>query len=295
MYEQISSNIWRSRALIFAFLLFFVAIGYVFARVERNILILPLAIIVAVGMTVGSYYYSDKIVLASMRARPADKAEFPHYVNSVEAMAIAAGLPMPTPYVMDDPAPNAFATGRDPDHAVICATTGLIGMMNRQELEGVIAHEISHVKNYDIRFMMLVAVLVGAIALMADWFWWSGRFGGFGSRDDEDNGQLGMIFYIIGIALAILAPISAMLIQAAISRRREYLADASGAMLTRFPEGLASALQKIEADEEPLASANKATAHLFISNPLREHGGGMNSLFDTHPPIEDRIEKLKEM
>jgi heat shock protein HtpX len=296
MYEQISGNIWRSRLLIVLFLAFFAGIGYVFGRVEHNNpFIMPLAIVVAAVMTVGSFYYSDKIVLASMRARPAEKEEFPHFVNSVEALALAAGLPVPKPYVIDDPAPNAFATGRDPEHAVICATTGLISMMDRQELEGVIAHEMSHVKNYDIRFMMLVAVLVGAIALMADWFWWSGRLGGFRGRDNDDNSQLGMIWFVIGIALAILAPISALLIQAAISRRREYLADASGAMLTRFPEGLANALQKIEGDEEPLASANKATAHLFISNPLREHGGSMNSLFDTHPPLEDRIERLRKM
>jgi len=296
MYEQISGNIWRSRFLIFFFLLFFAGIGYVFARALDNILLLPLAIVVAMFMTVGSYYYSDKIVLASVHARPADKSEFPHFVNSVEALALAGGMPVPTAYVIDDPAPNAFATGRDPDHAVICATTGLLGMMDRTELEGVIAHEMSHVKNYDIRFMMLVAVLVGAIALMADWFWWSGRLGGFGSRDDREGGsQLQTIWFIIGLALAILAPISALLIQAAISRRREYLADASGAMLTRFPEGLANALEKIEKDEEPLESANKATAHLFISNPLREHGGAMNNLFDTHPPLEDRIERLRAM
>lgn len=295
MYEQISGNIWRSRLLIFLFLAFFAGIGYVFARAQHNILILPLAIVVAIIMTVSSFYYSDKIVLASMHARPAEKSEFPHYVNSVEALALAAGLPVPRPYVIDDPAPNAFATGRDPDHAVICATTGLIGMMDRTELEGVIAHEMSHVKNYDIRFMMLVAVLVGAIALMADWFWWSGRLGGFRSRDDGEGSQGQGIWLVIGLALAILAPISALLIQAAISRRREYLADASGAMLTRFPEGLANALQKIESDEEPMQSANKATAHLFISNPLREHGGSLNGLFDTHPPLEDRIERLRGM
>jgi len=295
MYEQISGNIWRSRLLIFVFILFFAGIGYIFAAAEHNPFIIPIAVGFALISTITSYYYSDQIVLASMRARPADKTEFPHFVNAVEGLALAAGLPAPKPYVMDDPAPNAFATGRDPDHAVICATTGLLQMMNRTELEGVIAHEMSHIKNYDVRFMTLVAVLVGGIALMADWFWWSGRFGGFGRRDDDEDNQAQIIFFVIGIVLAILAPIAAALVQAAISRRREYLADASGAMLTRYPEGLASALEKIEKDEEPLANANKATAHLFISNPLREHGGTLNSLFDTHPPLEDRIEKLREM
>ena len=296
MYEQISGNIWRSRFLIFFFLLFFVGIGYVFARALDNILILPLAIVVAMFMTVGSFYYSDKIVLATVHARPADKSEFPHFVNSVEALALAGGMPVPAAYVIDDSAPNAFATGRDPDHAVICATTGLIEMMDRTELEGVIAHEMSHIKNYDIRFMMLVAVMVGAIALMADWFWWSGRLGSLRSRDDRGGGsQLQMVWFMIGLVLAILAPISAMVIQAAISRRREYLADASGAMLTRFPEGLANALEKIDREQEPLESANKATAHLFISNPLREHRGVMNNLFGTHPPLEDRIARLRQM
>lgn len=293
MYEQISGNIWRSRLLILLFIAFFAAIGYVFARVQDNILMLPLAIVVAAVMTVGSFYYSDRIVLASVRARPAEKSEFPHYVNVVEEMAIAGGLPLPRAYVMDDPSPNAFATGRDPEHAVVCVTTGLLSIMNRNELQGVIAHEMSHIKNFDIRFMMLVAVLVGAIALMADWFWWSGRLG-HRSRDDENSQGQG-IWLIVGLVLAILAPLSAMLIQAAISRRREYLADASGAMMSRFPDGLADALEKLRKNDIPLQSANKATAHLFISNPLGGRRASLSTLFATHPPIEDRIERLRAM
>jgi heat shock protein HtpX len=296
MYEQISGNIWRSRLLLFLFLVILVGIGYVFSRAYNDPIIMPLAIVVATAMTVGGFYYSDKVVLMTTGARPATREEFPHYVNSVEGLAIAAGLPCPRIYVMDDPAPNAFATGRDPEHAIICATTGLLAMMDRVELEGVIGHEMSHIKNYDIRFMMLVAVMAGSITLMADFFWRMRWFGGGRSRDDNDSGgQVQAIFMVIGLVLAILAPISAVLVQAWISRNREYLADASGAMLTRYPDGLASALEKIEADPNPLRSANKATAHLFISNPLRDHGGGLNTLFDTHPPIEERVRRLKEM
>ncbi len=242
----------------------------------------------AVGTT------SDKIVLAVSNARPATPEEFPHFVNTVEGLALAAGLPVPRAYVIDDPAPNAFATGRDPEHGVICATTGLLNMMDRVEMEGVVGHEMSHIKNFDTRFMTLVAVMVGMVALLADWFWWSGRFGGFGRRSDDEDSSTA-IFMVIGLVLAILAPIAAVLIQAAISRRREYLADANGALLTRYPDGLASALAKIEADPNPMANANKATAHLFIANPLKDHGGALNGLFDTHPPIEDRIERLKKM
>ena len=296
MYEQISSNIWRSRLLILFFILLVGAVGYGFYLYYGSPIAIAAALAFAIFSTVGSFYYSDQIVLASTGARPADKEEFPHYVNSVEGLAIAAGLPCPRIYVIDDPAPNAFATGRDPEHAVICATTGLIGMMNRVELEGVIAHEMSHIKNYDIRFMMLVTVLVGMIALLADWFWWSGRLGGFSRESrDRDDSQGQTIFFVIGIVLAILAPIAAVMVQAMISRRREYFADASGAMLTRYPDGLASALEKIASDPHAMAGANKATAHLFIANPLKDHGGSMNSLFDTHPPLEDRIEKLREM
>lgn len=293
MYEQISSNIWRSRLLLVFFFAILIGIGYVFSMAYNDPLIVPLAIIIATVMTVGGFYHSDKIVLAATGARLASKDEFPHYVNSVEGLAIAAGMPCPRAYVMDDPAPNAFATGRDPDHAVICVTTGLLGMMNRVELEGVIAHEMSHIKNYDIRFMMLVAVLAGSIALMADFFWRARWFHG-GRRRGEGN-QAQTVFMLIGILLAILAPISAALVQAWISRNREYLADASGALLTRYPDGLASALEKIAADPNRLRSANKATAHLFIANPLRDYGGQVNNLFNTHPPVPERVRRLRSM
>lgn len=294
MYEQISSNIWRSRVLVGFFFVILALMGASFYFYYEDPIIPPLAIIIAALMSLGGYYSSDKIVLAVTRARPAEKDEFPHYVNSVEGLSIAAGIPPPRPYVIDDPAPNAFATGRDPEHAVICCTTGLLGMMNRVELEGVISHEMSHIKNYDIRFMALVTVLVGTIALLADWFWRARYFRSFRGRG-RFGGQVQILSLGIGMLLAILAPISAALVQAAVSRRREYLADASGALLTRYPDGLASALEKIAADPNKLQIANKATAHLFIANPLKDHGGALNSLFDTHPPIAERIRRLREM
>lgn len=296
MYEQISSNIWRSRALVFFFILFVIGIGYVFYMAYHDPIIMPIAIIFALGSAIASYYNSDKIVLAVMHARPAEKDEFPHFINSVEGLAIAAGIPAPRPYVIDDPAPNALATGRDPQHAVICVTTGLLSIMDRAELEGVIAHEMAHIKNYDIRFMTLIAVLVGSIAMLAQWFRWNMWYGGGRRRDsDREGGQGQAIWAILALVLAILAPISAALVQAAVSRRREYLADASGAMLTRFPDGLASALEKIAANPNKLQSANKATAHLFISNPLGDCAEVASNLFSTHPPIQDRIQKLREM
>ncbi|MHB1190216.1 MAG: M48 family metallopeptidase [Armatimonadota bacterium] len=289
MYEEIRSNNLRSVGLIFFFILLVSGLGYVFSLYGYPEL-LPLAVVFAIVTSIGSYYYSDRIVLAMSKARPATREEFPHLVNSVEGLAIAAGLPAPRVYVIDDSAPNAFATGRDPEHAALAVTTGLIEKMNRVELEGVIAHEMSHIKDYDIRLMALVAVLAGTVVLLSDWLlrsmWWGG-----GRRRRDGNG----IVLLIALASAILAPLIATLIRLAVSRRREYLADAQGALLTRYPDGLASALEKIAADKEPLEVANKATAHMYIYNPLREHGGWVNSLFSTHPPIEERVRRLRTM
>ena len=292
MYEQISSNIWKSYGLIVFFVALIIGLGYLFAETTGYPEILPLAAVFAIFSSIGSYYYSDKIVLAMSRARPATKEEYPHLVNSVEGLAIAAGLPMPRVYVIDDSAPNAFATGRNPQNAAIAVTTGLMDKMNRVELEGVIGHEMSHIKDYDIRLMTLVAILAGTVVLISDWLlrsmWYGGR-----RRDREGGGN--PIVLIVALVAAIIAPLAATLIQLAVSRRREYLADAEGALLTRFPDGLASALEKISADTEPLEVANKATAHMYIVNPLKNVGGTLNVLFSTHPPIEDRIRRLKEM
>lgn len=248
----------------------------------------------AVISNIGSYFYGDKIVLAMSQARPATREEFFDFYTVTENLCIAAGLPLPKLYVIDDTALNAFATGRDPKHAVICATTGIIERLDRRELEGVIAHELSHVKNYDIRLMVGVSILAGTIAFLADMFlrslWWGGN------RDREDN-KLGGVFLVVGLVLAIITPIIATIIKLAISRKREYLADASGADLTRNPEGLARALAKIGGDREVLEAATNATAHLYIANPFKgkDFGAWFSGLFNTHPPIEDRIKRLRSM
>ncbi len=291
MWDEIAKNKRESWLLFFFFILFIIGLGWVFGEVWGigywgTIIAFFLAII----MTFGAYYNSDKIVLAISRARPATHEEYTYLDNTVEGLAIAAGIPKPKIYVIDDPAPNAFATGRDPEHAVICVTTGLMKKLNRTELEGVLAHETSHIKNYDIRFMMLVTVLVGMVALLSDFMLRTFVWGGGRSREKGNA-----LIMAIAIALAILAPIAAMLMKLALSRRREYLADANGALLTRYPEGLASALEKLKADKEPLAAANKATAHLYIINPLREHRSFLNNLFSTHPPIDERIKRLRAM
>lgn len=292
MYDQISSNKWKSWGLIIVFILIVLAVGFVFAQYTQSPWIMPVAVVAAIAMTFSSYYYSDRIVLAMSQARPAEKPRYAHLINSVEGLAIASGIPAPKVYVIDDTAPNAFATGRDPEHGVICVTTGLLQKLNRIEVEGVIAHEMGHIKNYDIRFATLVAVLVGIVALLSDWMLRSFRFR---RRSSSRDGGAGLIWLVIAIVFAILAPITAALMQAALSRRREYLADASGALLTRYPKGLADALEKIAADPEPLGVANKATAHLYIYNPLKDIGGTVNKLFSTHPPIEERVRRLRAM
>jgi heat shock protein HtpX len=298
MYNQIDSNKRKTVILIGAFLVFIIGIAWVFSRALDNPFIVPVAVIFAIVMSISSYWYSDKITLFISGAKEVKHDENPGLYHIVENLCITAGLPFPKIYIINDSAPNAFATGRDPQHAVICVTSGLLQKLKRTELEGVIAHELSHIGNYDIRLMTLIVVLVGIVALMSDfflrWTWW-----GRGGRDSEKGGQIRLILFLAGIILAILSPVIATLIQLAISRKREFLADATGALLTRYPEGLARALDKISADPEPLEAANKATAHLYITNPLKEHKGKargwFSSLFNTHPKVEERIAKLREM
>jgi len=246
-------------------------------------------------MSFSSYYWSDKIILGISGAKEASKKEFFNFYTVTENLCLATDLPMPKLYVIDDSAPNAFATGRDPQHAVVCATTGLLDKLNRTELEGVIGHELSHVRNYDTRLMSVVAILVGLVALLGDWFLRSTRWGVRGRDRDRDEGGLGGLVFILAIVMALLAPVIAQLIQLAISRRREFFADASSAMITKYPQGLISALRKISADREPLEAANRATAHLYIVNPLKgeEFKGWLASLFNTHPPVAERIKALE--
>lgn len=296
MYEQIAGNKRKSFILIVLF------IGVIFGLVWTFQYLtnlgpagLILAVVLASVSAIGGYYASDKIVLSISKARPVTKEEFPFLYNVVEGLAIAAGVPAPKCYVIEDTAPNAFATGRNPEHAVICVTTGLLAKMNRAELEGVVGHEMSHIKNYDIRLMTLTVVMIGIVALLSDWILRSFLWGGRIRKSGRDKSGAGAALIVIGLILAVLAPFIAGLIRMAISRKREFLADASSAMLTRYPPGLASALRKISDDTEPLEAANKATAHLYIINPLKGSKGGVNRLFSTHPPLEARIAALEKM
>jgi heat shock protein HtpX len=298
VYSQIASNKRRSAVLVAVFLCLVFALAAVLSELAgmgRPGLVV--ALMAAVALSAVGYYKSDDITLAISKARPATKEEFPYLYNVVEGLALAAGVPAPRCYVIDDTAPNAFATGHDPKNAIICVTTGLLAKMDRAELEGVVAHEMSHIKNLDIRLMTLTVVMVGVVALLSDWILRSFLWGGRGRRrvGGSDKSGAGAILIVFGLILAALSPLIAQLIRLAISRKREFLADASGAMLTRYPAGLASALRKLAADTEPLAAANKATAHLYIVNPLLDHKGAFNKLFSTHPPIEERIAALEKM
>ncbi len=289
LYQERSNNLTKTWALMAGFFLVVIGIGWVISAYYGNPGILYGAVIFSVLMNVGSYWFSDKVVIGMTGAKPASREEFFDLYTVTENLAITAGVPMPKLYVINDPAPNAFATGRDEKHAVVAATTGLLKMLNRTELEGVIAHELSHVKNRDMLVMTVAVVLAGFVAIIADIFLRMSMFGG--NRDD--NGKAGALLAVLAIVAAILAPIAAQLIQLAISRKREFLADASGALLTRYPEGLASALQKISGYAAPMKSASHATAHLFIANPFgRTAGQFINRLFATHPPVEERVKAL---
>ncbi len=298
LYTQQSKNVARTWLLMALFLVIVIAVGWFIGYYYGNPLILIIAVIFALVMNVTSYWYSDKISLSLAGAKPLAREDNLELFRIVENLAITAGLPMPRLFLINDPAPNAFATGRDKDHAAVAVTSGLLQMMDKNELSGVIAHELSHIGNRDTLLQTVVVVLVGFIAILANIFTRSLWFGGGRRRgnDRKGGGQLGAILAIVGIVFVILSPIIAQLIQLAISRKREFLADTDGALLTRYPEGLASALQKIESYDEPMKNANNATAHLFISNPFGAHASrGIAKLFMTHPPIDERIAILRGM
>lgn len=290
LYQERTQNVTRTWLLMVGFIGLVAAIGYGISWYYQDYTILYVALVFAVLTNIWSYWNSDKVALSMTRSKPATREEYFDFYTVAENMAIMAGIPTPKLYVIDDPAPNAFATGRDEKHAVVCATTGLLAMMNRAELEGVIAHEMSHIKNRDILLMTMTVVLAGFVAIIADIFLRMSYWGG-GRRDDNNNGGgLLLVLVIVGV---VLAPIAAQLIQLAISRRREYLADSSGALLTRYPEGLASALAKLGNYKGGMHNPSHATAHLFIGDPFGPKPTDfIDRIFSTHPPIQDRIRAL---
>ena len=289
LYTHQDSNIWKTWILMALFFVIVIILGWFLSIFYGNTSILVVAVLLAIFMNVFSYWFSDKIVLALHKAKPATRQESFDLWNAAENLSITAGLPMPRLYVVDDAVPNAFATGRDKKHAVVAVTTGLLRILDKNELEGVVAHELSHIGNRDMLLSTVVVVMVGFVALLSDFFLRSQLWGG--NRSRNNNG--GAILLVIGLILAILTPIAATLIRLAISRKREFLADATGVLLTRYPEGLASALKKISATSVPMRSANNATAHLFIANPFgAQSTSGFHKLFMTHPPVEERIRAL---
>jgi heat shock protein HtpX len=289
LYHNQSSNVWKTWALMAVFLSLVIAIGWFISYYYQSPGILYVAVIFASVMNIVAYWRSDKIVLRLHKAKPATREEYFDLWNATENLSIAAGLPMPKLYVIDDPAPNAFATGRNKEHGVVAVTTGLLQILDKSELEGVVAHELAHIGNRDILLQTIVVVLVGFVAILSDFFIRTQIFGGRGRNGGKGGGAL----VLVGIAFAILAPLSATLIQLAISRKREFLADATAALLTRYPEGLASALRKISGSPTVMRTAHDATAHMFIANPFGpKKRSGMHKLFMTHPPVEQRIAAL---
>ncbi len=297
-YQLIQSNKNKSLVIIGLFITFIVGATYIMAAgMGYGLDMVGIALIVSGMMSFASYYFSDSIILSISGAKEANRKDHFDFYTVAENIAMGQRMPMPRLYVIEDTAMNAFATGRDPEHAVVCATTGLLSRLNRAEIEGVVAHELAHVKNYDIRLMSIVTILVGLVALLSDWMlrmtFWGGK-----KKDNKDGNQIQMIMFVAGIVLALLSPMIANLIKLAISRNREFLADATGAGMTKNPEGLAKALEKISKDKEPLEAANKATAHLYISNPLKNRHdavGWFAGLFSTHPPVEERIKSLRSI
>lgn len=303
VYEAVGQNKLKSALVMLFFAVFVTAIVWIFAKtLGFGLWTVGFALALSGLMSLGSYWWSDKIILSLSKARPADKKKDFRFYTVAENLAMAAGIPMPKLYVIEDFAPNAFATGRDPAHAAVCATRGLLEKLDRTEIEGVIAHELSHVRNYDTRLMAIVAILAGMIIMLTDIGF---RMSAFGGRDNDRDNRSNAVFMVLALLLAILAPIIAQLIKLAISRRREFLADASAVYLTRFPDGLARALEKIATDRTPAKFASNATAHLFIESPFKadteqsksksKKGSWLVNLFSTHPPVEERIKALRAM
>ena len=296
VYDEIAGNRWRTWLLVGLFVAIVALLGYVLGEVwfggNGGLFVLPFALAIASISGLTSYFAGDKIVLGMSQAHEVSEQQEPQLHHVVEELVIGAGIPKPKVYVIEDSAPNAFATGRDPKHSSVAVTRGLLTKLDRTELQGVIAHELSHVRNFDIRLMLIVAVLLGMAALLSDWIFRSMFWGGRGRNRDRGGNP---ILLIVALVLAVLTPIIAQLIQLAVSRQREYMADASGALLTRYPAGLANALRKIAADKDALEVANKATAPLYIANPLHDEPRFLDGLFDTHPPIQERIKRLEAM
>lgn len=293
-YTFASANVRKTWLLLGMFLVLIIALGWFLSYYFENQAILFIAVGFSILQSVLSYWYSDKIVLALTRAKEISHSENPELYHLLENLTIASGLPLPKFYLLEESQPNAFATGRDPKHAAIVVTRGLLEKLDKPELEGVLSHELSHIGNRDSLIMTATVILVGAISMLANMFFRIGRFGG---RSRDDDSRAGGILALVGLIAVILAPIAAALIQLAISRKREFLADASAALLTRYPEGLAKALEKISQDQSPLRVANNATAHLYIANPFKgkQSANWLVKLFSTHPPIEERIKALRQM